>query len=296
MKVAGGVYREICERPYWDRIFGSGLRGAAAISTLSPGSELHCYVPDTWRDDVFASAQSFRLNLVEHRSLDEISFRYFHPLSRVMIDPPTSAPCPTFDVSGDVVLRFGFLEGDAKVRAKVAVYDPQTGRAAPTFGANGSNADVLAVVLNAWEAELATGLTGASAGAAMLEREHAEVVVIKNGPQGAVVFEPGKPPVSVPAYRSQTVFKIGSGDVFSAMFAHYWGERGITAIEAADAASRSVAHFANGHLLPIGSLNELEIGEPITAARVPSASISQARSSTSLNGGWSRRPWIAWAG
>lgn len=266
MKVAGGVYREVCERPNWDRIFGSGLRGAAAISTLSPGSELHCYVPDTWRDDVLASAHSFRLTLVEHRSLQEISFRYFHPLSRVVVDPPTPTPCPTFDLAGDVVLRFGFLEGDVRVRAKVAVYDPQTGRTPPTFGANGSSADRLAVVLNAWEAELATGLKGDGAGAAMLERERAEVVVIKNGPQGALVVERGKPTVSIPAYRSETVFKIGSGDVFSAVFAHYWGETAWGAVEAADAASRSVAHFANGHLLPIGALAELEIGQPVAAA------------------------------
>lgn len=266
MKVVGGVYREICERPYWDRLFGSGLRAAAAISSLSPGSELHAYVPRAWRDDVIASAKSFRLSPTLHSSSEEISFSYFHPLSRVTIDPPTPSIAPTFEVSGEVVLRFGFIEGDVRVGARSAVYDPQTGQTSPTFRSNGSTAQRLAVVLNAWEAEIASGETGDAAGRSVLEREQADTVVIKNGPRGARVFEPGRDPVSIPAYRSETVFKIGSGDVFSAAFAHYWGERRWSAADAADAASRSVAHFANGHVLPLVDASQLVVGEPVRSA------------------------------
>ena len=57
----------------------------------------------------------------------------------------------------------------------------------------------------------------------------ADVVVVKRGCSGATVHRPGRDPVAVPAYRSARVFKIGSGDVFSAAFAHHWGERGLDA-------------------------------------------------------------------
>lgn len=269
MKIAGGTYREICQHPQWDALFGSGLRAAAALSNLSSGSELHTYGPEGWREDITASAGAFRLEAVVHHSSDEITFHYFHPLSRVVIQPRLRQSAAAFTVEGDAVLRFGFLEGDAIVHAGVAVYDPQTGVASPRFRDNGSTVDRLAVVLNDWEAQLATGETGDAAGTAMLEREQAEVVIIKSGPRGAIIHQTGKPPTLVPPYRAETVFKIGSGDVFSAAFAHYWAERGLDPVSASDAASRSVAHFVAGHNLPLPDIDGLKVGPPMIAGSGP---------------------------
>ena len=265
MKIVGGTYREVCQHPRWNALFGSGLRAAAALSKLSPGTELHTYGPETWREDITASAGAFRLNAVVHPSPDEITFHYFHPLSRVMIQPPHRQTAAAFTVEGDVVLRFGFLEGDAIVHARAAVYDPQTGVAPPRFRDNGSAVDRLAVVLNEWEAELATGVRGEAAGPAMLEREEVEVAIIKLGPRGAMVHQAGKAPVLVPPYRTEKVFKIGSGDVFSAAFAHYWAERGLDPVSAADAASRSAAHFVSGPNLPLPDVDGLKVGPPMIA-------------------------------
>jgi nucleoside 2-deoxyribosyltransferase len=70
----------------------------------------------------------------------------------------------------------------------------------------------------------------------------ASVVVVKQGPRGALVYEDSHLS-TVTAYKSETVFKIGSGDVFSAVFTHYWGERKETASVAAELASRAVARY-----------------------------------------------------
>ncbi len=46
---------------------------------------------------------------------ERISFSYFHPLSPALLEPAVPAAQPVLTVSGDVVLRFGFVEGDAVV-------------------------------------------------------------------------------------------------------------------------------------------------------------------------------------
>ena len=200
---------------------------------------------------------------------DRVTFSYFHPMSRPHLDPPRPARHPPLEVAGDTVLRFGFVEGEAVVDARRAVYDPQGGDGATPFHANGSHAQDLAVVLNEREAEQATGLSGPGAGHALLAAHAAAVVVVKRGCEGAWVFEGGCEPVPVPAYRSERVFKIGSGDVFSAGFALYWGERGMDARAAADLASRGVAAFVDYHALPLPVPSELAGGTPLPVGRTP---------------------------
>lgn len=256
MIIAGGSYLETCAVPPWRRLFGSGGRAAAAVGRLSPGTQLHTYADAGWALDVERSMHAFGVT-AQVRSIDrKISFSYFHPLSDALLEPADLSRQAPLTVSGAVVLRFDFVEGDAIVAASRAVYDPQGGMGR-AFGANGSRADTLAVVLNQDEAETATGTAGADVGIALLAIHQADVVVVKRGCAGARVFQAGVAPIDVPAYRSDRVFKIGSGDVFSAAFAHYWGERGLDPLAASDLASRSVGHFVDYHALPLPAATDL---------------------------------------
>lgn len=253
MHIAGGLYRELCDVPTWNEVFGSGGRAAAAVSALSPGSVLHAYVEDFQSSGPTALKE---LGIEMHLSPRPtgIVFAYFHSLSRPHIQPPPAeiARQPTIQVNGNVVLRFGFLEGDAVVNARRAIYDPQTWRAPAMFGANGSVAGELAIVLNELELRSAAGLDDLSAAAShLMKRQDASVIVVKGGTRGAIVFERGCRAARVPAYRSSRVFKIGTGDVFSAIFAHHWAEAGLPAAEAADLASRSVAAYCSTSRLPL---------------------------------------------
>ncbi|WP_192282583.1 nucleoside 2-deoxyribosyltransferase, partial [Methylorubrum zatmanii] len=110
---------------------------------------------------------------------------------------------------------------------------------------------------------------GDDVGTALLAAHDAEIVVVKRGCEGARVFRVGGMPADIPAYRSERVFKIGSGDVFSAAFAHHWGERGLDAVDAADLASRSVAHFVDYHALPLPPAAELASQSALPAGRRP---------------------------
>ena len=263
MIVAGGSYLEICLRPESRRLFGSGLRAACAVAPLSPGTEFHTYGFEGWVEDIRHSAAAFGCVAYVRSVKDAISFSYDHPLSRASRHPLAVARNAPIRVQGRTVLRFGFVEGDAIVQGERVVYDPQSNDPSEAFYSNGSQARSLALVLNEAEAEIVGGRIDVDG---LMKRHHADVVVVKRGPRGASVYERGKDPVDVPLYWSDTVFKIGSGDVFSAAFALHWGERELDAAAAADLASRSVAYFVDGHTLPLIE-GLYEDAEPVRAAR-----------------------------
>lgn len=257
MVIAGGCYQESCESPKWRALLGSGGRAAAAVARLSGAVDLHTYRRAGRQADLYPiEALGVRVHVTE--SLSEVGFAYFHPLSNPAIASQQSEIQRPLRVQGGTVLRFGFIEGDAIVSADVAIYDPQTRRSTLPFAENGSRAGTLAIVLNEGELTAATGDADVPHAAQMLlRRDHAAVVVVKGGIRGAQVFLANGERGRVPAYRSQRVFKIGSGDVFSAAFAHYWGEAGLDAVTSSDLASRSVAFYCGSRILPLPSADEL---------------------------------------
>lgn len=244
--VVGGIYHERCVHPNWNRIYGSGGRAALTIGHLGTPVMLHAYADKESRDAMSEEAawlDNVTLSTVNVSS--GIGFRYMHDLDTPDVSgvPPTQLKQLT--VAAEKVVRFDMLECDAKVTANWAVYDPQGARAPMRFDANGSSAEHLALVLNAWEASALAGLSGAPpslTAALVAERQSAEVVVVKMGPQGAYVWTPAKS-ARVPAYRTSHVWKIGSGDCFVAHFANGWMHDGQPPIEAAAQASLATAYY-----------------------------------------------------
>ena len=86
---------------------------------------------------------------------------------------------------------------------------------------------------------------------------HAEAIciVMKYGPFGARVFTPNGKVAVIPAYRTKDVFSIGTGDVFSAYFARFWGVDGMNLVEAANYASKAVAAYVSSW----GSIQNLTV-------------------------------------
>lgn len=268
MHIVGGLYRELCDIPHWDSTMGSGGRAAMAMTELSPGSEFYTYASPA--DDAAIlelRSKGVIANTVTRPS--SIVFAYFHPLSSPHVEPPRDelARLPALQVTGEAVLRFGFLEGDAVVTAGRAVYDPQTWRNPEPFSANGSTADELALVLNELEIREAAGIDNPDKAAFHLIKEGGvQVIVVKKGACGASVYDAAGNVSHVPAYHSSKVFKIGTGDIFSAVFAVYWAERKMPAAQAADFASRSVSLYCETRTFEFGFLS-LSQRHPV-AARV----------------------------
>lgn len=256
--VTGGVYAEQCIEPFWDEVFGSGGRAAAAIIGHVP-VELITYRADPLADGLENLERGYGITLRGPSVSLALSFSYMHSLSVPRIHPrPDAIPQHAhLTVSGDVVLRFGMLEGEAVVKARRAIYDPQSAFAPVNFRDNGSEAEQLALILNQFEARKLSGQSNlADALETLMRTQAAQVVVIKRGGHGALVAH-GSERHEVPAYRSDNVFKIGSGDVFSAAFALFWGHEQRSPAEAADLASRAASFYVNTRTLPLPAADEL---------------------------------------
>lgn len=247
--VVGGFYEERCTRPAWSQTFGSGGRAAAAIATYGSEVVFHTYASRKSQSYLQMFAGAYKLSIQASSIERAVAFSYLHDLADphiAHVPPAQSMPAP-LQIQQDKVVRFGMLEGDAIVQAQWAVYDPQNQGAPVAFGANGSCANHLALVLNSREAQQMAGLPQGDAQACahkIAQEQHAEVVIIKQGAQGALVWANQQANL-VPAYRTKNVWKIGSGDCFVAYFAQAWMEQQLAPAAAADFASRATAYYVD---------------------------------------------------
>lgn len=250
--VIGGVYRERCMRPVWDDVYGSAGRAATAIARFGGQAELVSCVDTDTKAVIEARAIHENFNFSPSITDKNIAFEYIHGLSTPEIRGDIEMKVEISTTSSKV-LRFGMVEGTAVVDADYAVFDPQNAKGVESFRANGSKANHLALVLNQYEANrLISNPENKSIENIIIElakSENAEVVVIKRGPLGALVFDNGKI-TSVPAYRTKRIWKIGSGDTFAAHFALCWMDNGLTAHEAALQASIATAFYCENQGFP----------------------------------------------
>lgn len=254
MIIAGGTYHEECQFPPDTAFFGSGLRAAAATENLiSSRNQLHTCIGPTDKETLETFAATFNFDTHTTEIPETISFDYLHNHSNPIISPTgaTNYNRKLSEISGDAILRFGLHEGTALVSGGRVVYDPQSANPVP-FGENGSTADELALVLNRNEAAQLAGedrlesiFTELMAGTA-----GADVVVLKRGAKGAIV-KTSSTRSRIPIFQTESVWGIGSGDVFSAVFAAEWAENGETAEEAALTASKATAYYCRHRHLPI---------------------------------------------
>lgn len=251
--VVGGVYFEYCVRPTWNNLYGSAGRAAVGLARMRSDVRLHSYFTSA-SGAQFRADFALQQNLAVHETLvsENVRFRYLHDSSRPEILQPHGANSPEIRVKGKHVVRFGMLEGEGVIDADWAVYDPQNIGVATPFDANGSKADKLALVLNAYEAQTMARAFGRPLGecaSIIAGEQNAKVVVVKMGAAGALVWAAGRAE-TVPAYRTTNVWKIGSGDCFVAYFAHAWMLERRSPLEAAEFASRATAYYCETMQLP----------------------------------------------
>lgn len=253
MSVVGGVYEEVCLRPAWHELFGSAGRACSAIASMASDVEvtLVCNADDNAMQTLSArcSLEGSRLAGVPIQRTG--SFTYTHGLAR----PETHGVergQPPLRHQAINILRFGLVEGDAIVDGQNVVYDPQSPTSPAPFHANGSQATRLAVVLNEREAIALTGLhqsPAADIARAVMDLNHAEAVVLKRGPLGALVLDP-EGVHEVPAYQTTSVWALGSGDIFSAHFALNWALDSRPAGDSALLASKATAVYCQTQGFP----------------------------------------------
>ena len=253
MTIVGSTYIEKCLYPYWNELYGSGWRAACALSDHTEDIDFYTYLDKEDKKNLQLFPTYNIIKTVETVDIDQtIVFDYFHGLSEPKIYPPINmiTQNKTIEVSDSVVLRYGFLEGDAKVKGERVIYDPQSATNPKDFYENGSEADELVLVLNFREAYLMTGERDIQEISKKLLQKNTVGIILKEGPAGGKIITE-KNIDSFSAYQTNFVFPIGSGDIFAAFIAYYWGkeEKGLT--EAATLASKAVAAYCESQVLPI---------------------------------------------
>jgi nucleoside 2-deoxyribosyltransferase len=100
------------------------------------------------------------------------------------------------------------------------------------------------------------------------EIEKASVLVLKMGAKGALVFDKSGHETKIPVYKTDYVWTIGSGDIFAAVFAHYWFENE-DAVNAAQEASWQTACYCNLRRIEISKQGSIKGIEPLTIDNYP---------------------------
>ena len=121
LTVAGGLYHERCIWPDWNRVLGSGGRAAAAVVGHVGAITFRTFASTIAVDKFLPQATIDNLEFCPEDADQFISFEYVHSLSTPVITPSPSriAKCKTpIRAAAEVVLRFGMLEGTAKVEAE----------------------------------------------------------------------------------------------------------------------------------------------------------------------------------
>lgn len=264
--IVGGVYGEGCSFPHWQEIYGSAGRAAVGISPYVGITRLHTVLTPERQKRITPLFDAVGVDVVCRSGEQFIGFDYLHCLADPIISPSPSLirRQPAFHVDANVAILFGMMECEPTVNAEICIYDPQSPINPKRFSETGSVAKRLAFVANSREIALLTGKDLAKGAKELLETEKAEVIVAKCGLDGARIFDHSGEIGKVPAYKTQSVFTIGSGDVFVAAFALAWGINNMNPIEAAEYASKAVAQYVETSALPI-----LQIENITSADREP---------------------------
>jgi len=268
MTIAGSTYVEKCMFPYWNELYGSGWRAVSALAEHTTNIDFFTYSTNTNKENLKLHPFYNKLNSINITTIkDEISFDYFHGLSEPKIYPSFEHLEKNRVIeppSNDVILRYGFIEGEAKVSGKRVVYDPQSSYSPADFYSNGSTADELVMVLNYREASILSGSNNIEDFAKKLMINNTIAIILKLGPSGGKIIT-REYIKNYSVYKTQKVFPIGSGDVFAAFIAYFWGEKKCTLEQSANLASKAVAIYCESQTLPIKQGYESKEFIPIEA-------------------------------
>ena len=262
MIIVGGTYLEECGSPRLAGLLGPGLRAAMAISNVS-SVELHTFTGDTELADLELTCSTFNIKLHHRlaRGLDSsqtIAFEYINALRPCEISKGVLRKAGRrnkFKVSGKEVLVLGLAEGTPIITADTVVFEPEEEETLQLseFGIAGrSKAKRLAVIMSAKKfRQRLRRRPLRDAAYRIMSEANARVLVVRSEFGGATVFEDQRTEQLVGPYVTPNWRKLGAGNVFAAVFAHEWAEKGTRVTDAARQACLAAALYNDGASLPL---------------------------------------------
>ncbi|WP_425393208.1 PfkB family carbohydrate kinase [Ekhidna sp.] len=269
MTVIGGTYSEICFEPIWENIYGSGFRAVNLFLEIDKSESIKfhtCSDNNVKKHLMYYEGLYPNLSIHATEVLESPLFHYDHPLKTPVISPRPDL----FDSSETVIeaedeniLVYGLLEASVRVNGRKVVYDPQSPANPKSFRSTGSAANQLVTIVNFSEAKTLVGSEDMRKIVDFFfEKEGCFALIVKMGAHGALLYESqSEPPKKIPVFITRRVWPIGSGDVFSAYFAHHWFNGG-TLHDSALLASKATANYCNSKdLASCNTLDSFEFAE-----------------------------------
>lgn len=250
IKIIGGTYEEINLDITTYNILGSGLRSLSFILENSK-QDVEFFTRGNEKvakhlSNYMGVYNNLHINISNSEHL--LTFKYYFALDNPSIypNPSTLKDIPILKASKGDFICFGMLDGDFEIDGNKVVYDPQT-YLNPTKFSKRSNAKELIYVVNLSEAKsFANSSDMESILEFFFDEEKVKALIIKNGPHGAIIYLNKEEVYNIPAYKTDVVNKIGSGDIFTTAFAYYWFDYGELSIqECALYASKTTAIYCD---------------------------------------------------
>lgn len=268
MIIVGGAYWESIRHPKKSNLYGSGLKGAMAMSRIIDNLKLVTVCSDAEEQEIKSVCNTYGIDCDLHKREVPIEFLYLTPMTVPRVLGVRNQNIE-FEVEGDFILSYGMLEAHPKLKAKRIVLDPQKPKQT-LLDLNSIKCDEIVLVLNSHESAELTGFSDPEAAADELLKNYSLFgVIIKCGAIGALAkSKTEKDWVGV--RPSQSVWPVGSGDIFSAAFAVGWGKLGKSILEAADYASKAVNVWTvNPDVFPLDKDFEKVASKKIVSRRKP---------------------------
>lgn len=271
--IIGGTYTENCNIPCVKQLFGSGLRALALFHELNPDKQV-CFKTCCSRQKeklirAFHSRANTRIDVTENM---DVQFFYEHPFRVSEIYPRMDTIFEnkkTIEAEGGNILLYGMLESNVKVHGDIVIYDPQTANEQYLFSRTGSNANKLIYVLNSHEARVLSGKESIfEQRDFFFDKEKCHALIIKKGANGAHLFTSRTDEGNViPVFKTNRVWSIGTGDIFTAYFAYMMFD-GTDILDAAIGASKAVACYSEeGNIVGISRKMDSFTFSPIIPQR-----------------------------
>ncbi|MBN9152250.1 MAG: nucleoside 2-deoxyribosyltransferase [Micrococcales bacterium] len=245
MIVAGGTYHEhVAFGGQTRELGGSAYRAAVAVPSAT---KLVTAVEDDLAPILAGAGKTFSVEVENVRRDKSVEFGYLAEFIEPTIRGADARLLGELHVEAQAALAFGIVEaGDRSFDVGALVYDPQSAddRAIEIL----QHASFKRAILCGNALEIVSIAQGGSIDRSahlILEQCNLEAVVVKCGARGCLIVEK-ESQEWIGAVPSQTVRKLGSGDIFSATFAHAWTS-GAGTVDAARIASHSTSWWTSSH-------------------------------------------------
>lgn len=229
ISIIGGVYKEYCIHPYWDEIYGSAGRASSALASLNIDVDLHtCLNTANYRKFTSDHTAFKKIKVINYGSNINISFFYENDSFAPKFNKPIEKEEIHINHSLDNVIYYSLLEKEFKFESNKLVFDPQSPEEIILKNISNLKSKEKCLILNKHEAckllnidENEYYLDKIILCERILLETNFDFLVIKDGPHGGYLYQKNEL-IHFPAYKTNKIWKIGSGDVFTAYFGYFW--------------------------------------------------------------------------